>query len=412
VQAPITVRARRSASIDPTQKSRSVALRVVLPLALFVAILGPGGCADPIGWTNGAENYVVTGHTHSGRSPRMRAYFNEAAAALKKHLSERGLTTTSRPPDWNVTTVPKPIELWYRDGKAPVWVLVGQPTVSPGISIEVYWSARGFRGYVDSVGAQYKLVRGDVEKWWADYRATHPNTNLGDPDPSAAFLDRGDAYLTAKEYDKAILEFTEAIRVYAESFRVFHQRGLAYFAKGQCDKAIKDFTEAIDRNPESAPTFYCRGLAYGRLKKYDEGIKDFTEAIRLKPDYADALVNRAEAYFRTKESDKAIADYQQAIQLDPSNVRFLNGLAWHLATATTDRLRDGKKSVELATKACDLSKWKDFEFLDTLAAAYAECGDFKQAIKWQEKAVDLASTDKDDCQKRLDLYRHGKPCRQ
>src|SRR5262249_45657264 len=93
---------------------------------------------------------------------------------------------------------------------------------------------------------------------------------------------------------------------------------------------------------------------------------DLAEVIRQDPSKPDAVCNRATVYAAKKEFAKAIADFDRIIKLDPNNVGALNGLGWLLATCTADGCRNGKRSVELATKACDLTKWKDFEILDTL----------------------------------------------
>ena len=88
-------------------------------------------------------------------------------------------------------------------------------------------------------------------------------------------------------------------------------------------------------------------------------------------------------------------------------------LARFLATSTTDQLRDGKLAVELATKACELTQYKNPEVLDALAAAYAETGDFALASKWAQKAMDEATDDRvrNEIKKHLESFESHKPLR-
>ena len=66
--------------------------------------------------------------------------------------------------------------------------------------------------------------------------------------------------------------------------------------------------------------------------------------------------------------------------------------------------------MTLATFACVASKYEVSPILDTLAAAHAANGDFKEAVRWQEKAIALAGLDeKDNYRDRLALYQQGKP---
>ena len=92
-----------------------------------------------------------------------------------------------------------------------------------------------------------------------------------------------------------------------------------------------------------------------------------------------------------------------------------NNLAWLAATSPRQEFRDGKKAVEYARKACELTNWKEPGNLDTLAAAYAQSGDFQEAIKWQNKALESPAFPKDQVEKahqRLEMYAAGKPYRE
>jgi cytochrome c-type biogenesis protein CcmH/NrfG len=133
------------------------------------------------------------------------------------------------------------------------------------------------------------------------------------------------------------------------------------------------------------------------------------------PKDAKGFVERGDDYVERGEYDKAISDYKEAIRLAPEESEAYNSLAWLLATCTEDRVRDGKKAVELATKACELTKWKDADTVSTLAAAEAECGHFDEAVKWQKKALKIGFDDAEDtkaAREQLKLYEAGKPYRE
>ena len=108
--------------------------------------------------------------------------------------------------------------------------------------------------------------------------------------------------------------------------------------------------------------------------------------LRLDPKNPWAYHKRGAARAAMGEYDKALADYADSLRVDPTNVWAYNAIAWLWATCPEAKVRDGKKAVEHATRACALSAWKDADSLDALAAAYAECGQFVEAIKWAQRA--------------------------
>jgi len=91
----------------------------------------------------------------------------------------------------------------------------------------------------------------------------------------------------------------------------------------------------------------------------------------------------------------------------------LNNFAWVLATSTEDGIRDGKRALEMGLKACELTEYQQAHILSTLAAAYAESGDFDNAVKWSQKSVELGDPDiQEQLQQELESYRQKKPWRE
>jgi len=137
-----------------------------------------------------------------------------------------------------------------------------------------------------------------------------------------------------------------------------------------------------------------------------------------------AIKSLARAYHNRGQSAKhrgggygeAISDYEAAVRVDPNYALGFSDLAWLRAACPAAKFRDGAKAIENATKACELTDWKNHSYVGTLAAVYAEVGDFATAVKWQKEAIDLLTEDKRakwqaNYESRLKLYQSGKPYR-
>src|SRR5437016_13243667 len=126
-------------------------------------------------------------------------------------------------------------------------------------------------------------------------------------------------------------------------------------------------------------------------------------------------MGRGDAYLHEGPFKRAQLDCVVAVRLDPRESEVLNNAAWFRATCPDASIRNGKEAVELASRACQLEKWKDADEIDTLAAAHAEAGNFAEAERYQLKALSLLSEDealRPKFQARLKLYRAKQPIRQ
>jgi WD40 repeat protein/serine/threonine protein kinase/tetratricopeptide (TPR) repeat protein len=129
-----------------------------------------------------------------------------------------------------------------------------------------------------------------------------------------------------------------------------------------------------------------------------------------------AYYNRAETKISGGEFTEAISDYEAALRVDPDHALALNDLAWLRTTCPVPEFRDGVKAVEEATKANELTNWKKARYVGTLAAAYAEAGDFDSAVMRQKEAIDLLTEEEEelraDFEEQLKLYQSGKAYRE
>jgi tetratricopeptide (TPR) repeat protein len=244
--------------------------------------------------------------------------------------------------------------------------------------------------------------------------------------------------------DLAIADFSQLIRLNVRE--AYYGRAQVYYQKRDYDRAIADLDEVLQHNP-TASALKLRGNAYAKKADYENAGADYSRAIQLTPQDSDLYVGRADCLFYRGDAAHAFADYSQAIQLkttnalayahrgelyaavkddyrrgiadciksirlDPHGWLGYNNLAALLSICPSAKIRNGQKALLSARKACELTAWNNSLTMGILAGAYAETGDFNDAINWQEKSMELAmnsGTLAPIQQKKLDLYEHHKP---
>jgi tetratricopeptide (TPR) repeat protein len=163
-------------------------------------------------------------------------------------------------------------------------------------------------------------------------------------------------------------------------------------------------------------TYFNEGAKQYESRRYSAAVESFGKSIEEKPDFPNGYLQRGRAFQELKEYAAAIADWERNIDLDPRRPHGHELLGWLYATCPDQSVRDGKKAIEHATKACELGGWAHPDHLSTLAAAYAEAGKFKDAVHWQTEALKmtgpLTPEAVEDMEQRLKLYEAGKPYHQ
>jgi tetratricopeptide (TPR) repeat protein len=207
---------------------------------------------------------------------------------------------------------------------------------------------------------------------------------------------------------------------------------LAYtnIERGQYDEGVAlyqqlyDSTRAMfgDSHASTIETKYC--LAYGLRHQgnFERSLALTTEVLGWKkknlglthPETYVSMRDTARLLGHLGRFDEAREVIDEEIEiLPPTEWAEREYIAWMLATYPVDRIRDGKRAVELATKACEMTDFKQPSPIDTLAGAYAESGDFESAIASEEKALKLVDdpVTRDRYTRHLESYQSGKPWR-
>ncbi len=266
------------------------------------------------------------------------------------------------------------------------------------------------------------------------------------PDLPLTYYNLARLHYDLGQYKESVVALTEYVRLMPEDPDGYAQRGLARYLSGDSENAIADLDFAIERMPKNAMLYIYRGSAFNSTKEFDRAIDDFTHAIGLDPKSAMAhtfrgvawkqkgdlrqasfdfnkaveldpksnvvYINRGSYYYSLGNYEKAKLDYETALRIIPGQAPVLNELAEILSTAPVDSVRNGLDAVKLARSACELTEWKNAEYLGTLASAYAEIGDFQNAVLWQNRCIEMGSVAAEkDAREKLLLFRGNKPFR-
>jgi len=237
-----------------------------------------------------------------------------------------------------------------------------------------------------------------------------------DPDNLLALYTRSRLHLMQDEFKLAREDLDKFMKSRGNSVQGVLLRSMISAAEGNFRDAIDDIQLLLRNEPGNTQYRIQLGTLYVGDQRPRKAIEVFTSVIEDDKDNAAALRARADALLSIGKHKEAIADFEAGLKIEPDNDGMLNNLAWVLATSPLDDVRDARRSIELGTKACELTNYEKPHILSTLAAGYAESGDFETAIKWSTKAVELGREKLKDqieqLEKELENYKNKKPVRE
>jgi tetratricopeptide (TPR) repeat protein len=233
------------------------------------------------------------------------------------------------------------------------------------------------------------------------------------PDYWKALHNRGVGYGLARKFDEAIQDFTRVIELQPTYGDAWFNRAEIHYEHGRYAEALADYRAVLRLKPDDLDALMRRGHAHFQLQQFPEALADYNRAVELSPNNAEALANRGDAQRNLKQFAKAEADYRAAMRLNAKSARAHQSAAWLMATCPESRYRNPALAVQYAEKACELVGTPDFQYLDTLAAAHANAGDFEKARQRLAQAIRIAPASQTaPLQTRLSLYQQKKPFRE
>jgi len=317
--------------------------------------------------------------------------------------------------DWSAVRLPAKVTQ-AKDG----WLWVGTAWVRPSDVVPLADAPAYFTALLNSGRSKVLAYALRGVSWYAlrEYDNAIKDFSQAimlEPGDSSLFALRGKALFMKHLYDAALADFTEAIRLDPTNLVAYNDRGCTLKNQGEYHKAERQFNEVLRMAPNNALAFANRGTLWFAQDDLDKAMADLNRSIQLDPKQSFAYSNRGRVYMKRGDYPEAMADYDKAVAIDPDDWSAYNGRARIMATAPDFEfhLRDGKQAVEVATKTCEMSAWSEWICVATLAAAYAEAGDFEAAVKWQKKAMQMSQPAEEkeqrDNEHRLRLYEAGKP---
>ena len=200
-----------------------------------------------------------------------------------------------------------------------------------------------------------------------------------DPKSARGFNDLGLLLAESGRAGEAAAQFRRAVELQPDFAAARANLGEALANSGKPDEALAELRKTLVADPGYAPAQCTLGLVLNRQGDAPGAIREWRRALELDPQNVEAHGSLGEALYAQGRTAEALAEWRNVIELRPNDAETLRRAAWVLATSPDAAIRNGDEAMAFAVRANQLTGGKDARTLDTLAAAYAEKGDFGYA---------------------------------
>jgi tetratricopeptide (TPR) repeat protein len=203
------------------------------------------------------------------------------------------------------------------------------------------------------------------------------------------------------------------VEMYDTSAAMVMNKGNDLISQKNYARAEQLYNVAITHDPKAWPPYFNRARAYIGERNWPSALHDLDTTLRLKPSFLLAAILRGAINEHIGNYTASLADFDRVISLHPlpyTCALALNSRAWLRATCPSADLRNGPQAISDATAACNATSWSRPEYIDTLAAAFAEGGDFDSATRFEQRALkDVRGSMRTGYEQRLKLFQAHRP---
>lgn len=260
------------------------------------------------------------------------------------------------------------------------------------------------------------LVTENQLQFWRNGESLFRRAAVVTPDNDIVLLDLGVALDAQGHFEEALVVYHQAEKSGSRRYQVYNNLGNVLGILGRHAESLAEYRKALQLNPGSAAIHTAIGNQLAALNRPAEALEEFQAAEKINPQLTVPHIAAAKILFKLGRDAEGLGEFQIALQLQPDNFQTLATVAHYLAANENTEARNGKAALALALKADELSGHTQPMVQDIVGMAFAENGDFTNAVICAQNALTLATAVQmntvEPIQTRLELYKNKQPWRE